>query len=146
MKGLGVVFVGGLLFGFGLALSGLVYQEVVLSFLQLRDLGLGLMMAAALAVTTPIYQLAPRLSRPALGVAFERLPRHVKRNNIVGAVLFGIGWGVSGICPGAAVGSLGAGNVLILVAIAGMLLGAYAQGVVAELTSSRGRSMRSASE
>jgi uncharacterized membrane protein YedE/YeeE len=129
MRQLVVIAVGGVLFGFGLAWSGLVRQEVVLSFLRLEDLGLALMMGAALAVTTPIYQIVPRLRKtPPIGAEFERFPRRVTRANVLGGALFGVGWGISGICPGAAIASLGLGNWPVLAALAGMLVGAYVQG------------------
>ncbi|MHC4948023.1 MAG: YeeE/YedE family protein [Planctomycetota bacterium] len=129
MKGLLTIFAGGLLFGFGLALSGLAKQEIVLSFVQLRDLGLAVTMIGALAITLPIYQLAPRLRpRPAHGRSFERFPVRVTGANVVGGALFGVGWGISGVCPGAAIASLGTGNWPILLALAGMLVGAYVQG------------------
>lgn len=130
MKSLAAIFIGGLLFGFGLALSGLVEQEIVLSFLQLDDLGLAVTMGAALAVSLPVYQVMPRRrKRPPLGAAFERFPAHVTRRNVIGGALFGIGWGVSGVCPGAAIASLGTGNWPVLAALLGMLVGAYLQGV-----------------
>lgn len=133
MTRLGIIFGGGLLFGFGLGLSDLTRQEVVLSFLYLEDLGLGLTMAAAIVMSMPAYRiLASRLDRPALGGAFERFPGLVARNHILGGVVFGIGWGVSGVCPGAALASLGTGNWPMLAGFGGMLLGAYLQGVVAE--------------
>jgi uncharacterized membrane protein YedE/YeeE len=131
MTRLVVIFVGGLLFGFGLAVSNMVEQEIVLGFVQLRDLGLGVTMAGALVITAPIYQLAARLRpRPPLGADFERFPRRVTARNVVGGVVFGIGWGLSGVCPGSAIASIGVGNWPILAAVAGMLLGAYLQGAV----------------
>ncbi|MBD2423975.1 DUF6691 family protein [Cyanobium sp. FACHB-13342] len=118
--------VGGVLFGFGLAFSGMARPEVVLSFLQLRDLGLLLVMAAALAVLVPVFQLAPRLrARTVLGEPFSTEVKPFHRGLIPGAVLFGLGWGLSGVCPGAAVASLGLGNGAILIALAGMLPGAW---------------------
>jgi uncharacterized membrane protein YedE/YeeE len=129
VKQLIAIAAGGLLFGFGLAWSGLVRQEVVLDFLQLEDLGLAVMMMAALAVSLPIYQIAPRVRpRPPLDRAFERFPARVARHNVLGGVVFGLGWGVSGVCPGAVIGSLGVGNWPIVAALAGMLVGAYLQG------------------
>lgn len=126
-----VILIGGVLFGFGLALSALAKPEVVLSFLYLDDLGLAVTMGCALVVTLPIYQLAPRLrSAPMLRGVYDRFPRSVTRANIVGGALFGVGWGVAGVCPGAVVASVGLGNWPILLAIGGMLLGAYVQGVI----------------
>ncbi|KMM17174.1 DUF6691 family protein [Synechococcus sp. GFB01] len=120
---------GGVLFGFGLALSGMARPEVVLAFLQLRDLGLLLVMAAALAMLVPVFLLAPRL-RPSslLGEALSTEVKPFHRGLIPGAVLFGLGWGLTGVCPGAAVASLGLGNGPILIAIAAMLLGAWLHG------------------
>lgn len=133
MKALGIIFVGGTVFGIGLSVSDLLRQEVVLSFLRLDDLGLLLTMAAAIAVAMPIYKLvAPRLAGPVLGGGFDRLPHKVAQNHIAGGVLFGVGWGVAGVCPGAALASLGAGNYPMLAGLAGMLAGAYLQGVLAE--------------
>jgi uncharacterized membrane protein YedE/YeeE len=131
MKALVVLFIGGLLFGFGLAVSNMVEQEIVLGFVQLRDFGLAVTMGGALLVTMPIYQLVARLrSRPPLGGEYERFPRQVAPKNIIGGVIFGVGWGLSGVCPGSALASIGVGNWPILAAVAGMLLGAYLQGVL----------------
>ncbi len=127
-----LVLIGGVLFGFGLAWSTMAQPEVVLSFLTLDDFGLALVMGAALAVSLPIYQLAPRcMNKPTAGESFERIPRRVKPSTIIGGMIFGIGWGLSGVCPGAGVASLGIGNWPILFALIGMALGAYAQGVLA---------------
>lgn len=131
VRGLPVIFAGGVIFGFGLALSTMVKQEVVLGFLELRDMGLLVTMGAALLVAVPVYQLAPRLRvAPPLGPAWDRHPRRVTTRHLAGGALFGIGWGLSGICPGSAFASVGTGNWPVLAAIAGMLVGAWAQGVL----------------
>ncbi len=131
MKRLVVIFAGGLLFGFGLAVSNMVRQEIVLGFVQLRDLGLAVTMGAALLITTPIYQFAARARRqPPLGPDYDRLPRRVSSRHLIGGAVFGVGWGLSGVCPGSAIASIGVGNWPILAAIAGMLLGAWLQGVL----------------
>ncbi|MHC4410101.1 MAG: YeeE/YedE family protein [Planctomycetota bacterium] len=128
-----VVLAGGIIFGLGLGISGLVRQEVVLSFLHLEDLGLALVMGAAVGVTLPVYQLAPRLlGRPLLGGSFPQFPSRVLPPHILGGVLFGLGWGIAGVCPGAALASLGMGNWPMLYGFAGMLVGAYLQVIVAE--------------
>lgn len=119
----------GAIFGLGLAISGLFSQEAVLAFLQLSDLGLLLTMAAGIAVAAPFYLLVPRrLARPLLGGGFERPARTVAGRHLLGGALFGVGWGISGVCPGAALASLGAGNWPMLTGLAGMLLGAYLEG------------------
>ena len=125
-----LVLVGGLVFGFGLAYSQMARPEVVLNFLQFEDLGLVFVMFGGAAVTGVAFLLAPRLfgRAPLTGDSFERRLKSFDRNVLVGGAIFGVGWGLSGICPGAAYASLGVGNVTILWALAGMFIGAYLQG------------------
>ena len=121
-----MVFLGGILFGFGLAYSGMTKQEIVLSFLQLKDLGLIFVLGGAAAVTfVTINIIAKYLKAPLLGGDFKPRHRQMSRNVIIGAVIFGIGWGLSGQCPGSAVASLGTGNLPVLLGIAAMFIGAY---------------------
>ena len=128
-----VTLIGGMLFGFGLALSTMVSPEVVLSFLRLQDFGLMLVMGGAVAVTVVVYQLAPRLfKQPLLGDSFAQRAASLDRNTLVGAAIFGLGWGICGVCPGPAIAGLGVGNLDMLWALAGMLVGAYAQGILAD--------------
>lgn len=120
----------GLLFGFGLSLSGMVRPEVVLSFLRLSDLGLTLVMGGAVAVVVLAYKGAPRvLQRPLLGDIFHTHPSHWDRDTATGAALFGVGWGLCGVCPGPAIAGLGTGNLDLLWALGGIALGALAQGL-----------------
>ena len=125
-----LVFVGGLIFGAGLALSGMTRPEVVLDFLQLQDLGLLFVMGGAAVSAGLVFALASRSGRraPLTGKVYARRLRSFDRNVLAGGAVFGVGWGLSGICPGAAYASLGTGNWPILWALAGMFLGAYAQG------------------
>lgn len=123
------VFTGGLLFGFGLAFGGMAKQEIVLSFLQLRDLGLILLLGGSALVTALTINLAPKLlKKPLLGGEFKKRKRTLNKNTIIGAAIFGVGWGVSGQCPGSAMASIGVGNIPILIGIASMFLGAYIMG------------------
>lgn len=127
------VLVGGALFGFGLALSTMVRPEVVLSFLRFQDFGLMLVMGGAVLVTLLAYQLAPRvLGRPLLGGYFHQHVSHWNRDTLTGAALFGVGWGLCGVCPGPAIAGLGTGNWSLLWALAGIALGALAQGLRAK--------------
>ncbi len=125
-----LVLVGGLIFGFGLAYSQMARPEVVLNFLQFEDFGLLFVMFGGAAVTGLVFLVAPRLldRAPLTGSGFERRLKSFDRNVLIGGAIFGVGWGLSGICPGAAYASLGIGNVTILWALAGMFLGAYVQG------------------
>lgn len=124
-----VLFAGGLLFGFGLAWGGMSKPEIVLSFLQLRDYGLVLLMGAATATTFVAINIVPMfMEKPALGGEFKPRTRAFTRNTILGATIFGLGWGLSGQCPGSSLASLGIGNLPILVGIASMFAGAYVMG------------------
>jgi uncharacterized membrane protein YedE/YeeE len=124
-----IVFTGGLLFGFGLAFGGMSKPEIVLSFLQLKDLGLLLLLGSSACVTSLTINLAPKfMKHPILGEEFRKRTRVLNRNTIIGAALFGIGWGISGQCPGSALASLGVGNIAILPGLATMFLGAYIMG------------------
>ncbi|MDT3437280.1 YeeE/YedE family protein [Haloarcula sp. 1CSR25-25] len=125
-----LILVGGLVFGFGLAYSHMARPEVVLDFLQFEDFGLVFVMFGGAAVTGVTFILAPRLlgRAPLTGDRFERRLKPFDRNVLIGGAVFGVGWGLSGICPGAAYASLGVGNVTILWALAGMFVGAYLQG------------------
>jgi uncharacterized membrane protein YedE/YeeE len=117
------------LFGFGLALSTMTSPEVVLAFLVGDDFGLLLVLGGAVAVTAVAYQGAPRLcSRPLLGGAFGKHAAILDRRTLLGAAIFGIGWGLCGVCPGPAIAALGTGNWPILYAFGGILAGAYVHG------------------
>jgi hypothetical protein len=128
-RSLAAALAAGALFGFGLALSRMVRPEVVLDFLLWRDFGLLLVLGGGMAVTLVTYQLAPRLmGRPVYEPAFGAHPSVLNARTIGGAALFGIGWGLSGVCPGPAVAGLGTGNLPLLYSLAGLFAGAYAQG------------------
>ncbi|MDH5771364.1 MAG: YeeE/YedE family protein [Candidatus Bathyarchaeota archaeon] len=123
------VFTGGLLFGFGLAFGGMAKQEIVLSFLQLKDLGLLLLLGTSAFVTALAINLVPRvLKGPLLGGEFKRRKRTLNKRTIIGAIIFGVGWGISGQCPGSAWASLGVGNIPVIIGIASMFIGAYIMG------------------
>lgn len=127
------VLAAGALFGLGLAISTMVQPEVVLSFLRFQDFGLMLVMGGAMGVTLLAYQLAPRLlSRPLLGNRFHHHASVWNGDTLRGAALFGIGWGLCGVCPGPAIAGLGTGNWMLLWALAGIALGALAQGLRAK--------------
>lgn len=123
----------GALFGFGLSVSTMIRPEVVLSFLRFQDFGLMLVMGGAVLVVLLAYQLAPRLlARPLLDDHFHKHPSTWSRDTLVGAALFGVGWGLCGVCPGPAIAGLGAGNWSLLWALAGIALGALVQGIRAK--------------
>ena len=133
-----VVLACGALFGFGLALSTMISPEVVLAFLRWQDVGLALVMGGGVGLTLLAYQLGPRLlRRPLLGDHFHVRPSRLDRPTLVGAAIFGLGWGISGVCPGPAIAGLGAGNASMLIALAGIFAGAWLQGVLADRAAAR---------
>lgn len=124
-----ILLVGGLFFGFGLAFGGMSKPEIVLNFLQLRDYGLIVLMGAATSLTFVAIKIVPRfMEKPMIGEEFKPRTRVFNRNTLIGAIIFGVGWGISGQCPGSALSSLGIGNFPVLLGIAGMFLGAYVMG------------------
>ena len=133
------VFAGGLLFGFGLAYSHMTHPEVVLDFLQIEDLGLAFVMGGGILVLGVTIGVLSRTGwrAPLSGDVYGRRLRTLDRNVLVGGGIFGVGWGLSGICPGAAYASFGIGNYPILYGVAGMLVGAYLQGYWRQLLSDR---------
>ncbi|MES3160027.1 MAG: YeeE/YedE family protein [Halorubrum sp.] len=129
-----LVFLGGAVFGVGLAVSQMARPEIVLEFLQFRDFGLAFVMGGASVVVGVTFwglTLSGK-SAPLTGKRFTRRVKSMDRDVIVGGGVFGVGWGLSGICPGAAYASLGIGNVVILYGVVGMFVGAYVQGYLRE--------------
>ena len=120
----------GLIFGAGLLISGMVQPTKVLGFLDIFgawDPSLAVVMAAALAVSIPGFMLADRSQRPWFaGQYFRPGKSGIDRPLVAGAAMFGIGWGLVGLCPGPALESLATlspGVVVFVVAMAvGMIL------------------------
>ena len=119
----------GALFGFCLALCSVVRRELLLCLSRRHAVVLWLAMARGAGVTLLAYRLGPRLlGQPLLGGHFDAHGSHWDRDMLVGAAVFGVGWGLTGVCPGPAIAGLGAGNFKLLWAVAGIALGALAQG------------------
>lgn len=123
-------FAAGLLFGLGLLLSGMANPAKVIGFLDLAgawDPSLALVMAGAIGVAALPFTWARRRERTLLDAPM-RLPekRELDRRLIGGSLVFGIGWGVAGICPGPALAVLLSGRwevvLFVLAMLGGMLL------------------------
>ena len=102
--------IAGLLFGFGLLISGMADPAKVLNFLDVLgtwDPSLAFVMAGAVAVTIVGYRAAFRRPAPLLTQRFH-LPTAtaIDRRVVLGAAIFGIGWGLTGFCPGPAIVSI----------------------------------------
>ncbi|MBE7484326.1 MAG: YeeE/YedE family protein [Polyangiaceae bacterium] len=126
MKALIPLF-SGLLFALGLALSGMTRPEKVTGFLDFTgawDPSLAFVMLGAIGVHLVALRFAKRLSRPLAAAAFEPPGRErVDGRLVLGAALFGVGWGLAGYCPGPALVSVGSGSLPVLVVAGGMLAG-----------------------
>jgi hypothetical protein len=122
----------GLVFGMGLAVSGMMDPARVIGFLdigRLADAGiwdptLGFVMAGALVVTLPGFALMRRRATPLLTGRFEwPTRRDIDGRLLLGAGLFGIGWGLVGFCPGPALAALSSGLPAVFVFAGAMVAG-----------------------
>jgi uncharacterized protein len=120
-------FFCGLLFALGLVLSGMTSTANVVGFLDVHAWkpGLMLVMIGAISVFAPTYWfVTKRLQKPLLGASFSKLPEQViDRRLLVGAALFGIGWGLGGYCPGPALVAAGTGAPPAILFSVAMLVG-----------------------
>ncbi len=124
-----VALITGIIFGLGLAISGMINPEKVLGFLDLAgnwDPSLGLVMGGAVGVTLLTFRQVLKLPQPLFGARFE-IPSAVGVDPalLVGATIFGIGWGIAGYCPGPAIASLTIGSVEPLVFIGAFIVGNF---------------------
>jgi uncharacterized protein len=117
----------GIIFGAGLTLSDMVNPARILNFLDVAgswDPTLIFVMAGALAVTTLGYKLTFRRGSPVFGDKFNlAAKRRIDLPLIVGSALFGVGWGLAGICPGPALADLVTLKPKVLLFVAAMLVG-----------------------
>ena len=117
----------GLVFGLGLIVSGMANPAKVLGFLDLAgrwDPSLAFVMAGAIAVGAVAFAVARKRTVSFLGAGMK-LPdaRHIDRRLVGGGLLFGVGWGVAGFCPGPALVALGMGEGKAAVFVVAMLVG-----------------------
>ena len=117
----------GTLFGLGLAVSGMTDPDKVLNFLDIGghwDPSLALVMAAALAVAIPGHAWVRKRGRSSCGDALQ-LPDNTRIDArlLLGSVLFGVGWGIAGFCPGPALANLARGTSDALVFFISLLAG-----------------------
>lgn len=131
-RGAAAALIAGLLFGAGLVISGMTQPRKVIGFLDVFghwDASLMFVMLGAVFVHALAYRLARKQSRPLLAPAFATPPANtVDARLVLGAAIFGIGWGLSGYCPGPALVSMPSGQLGLLTFIACMLLGSWLAG------------------
>lgn len=120
-------FVAGLVFGLGLIVSGMSNPAKVLAFLDVAgqwDPSLMLVMAGAIGVGAVAFAIAKRRTQSWLGLPLS-LPaaNHVDRRLVIGSALFGVGWGLAGICPGPALVLIGMATTKGMLFLVAMLAG-----------------------
>jgi hypothetical protein len=136
----------GLIFGLGLAISRMTDPEKVKSFLDVAAIGdgtwdpsLAFVMGGGLLVAMVFYRLTRPMQRPLISLSFSWPKKgQIDRPLLVGSAMFGVGWGLSGLCPGPAIASLGlVPSEFILFAVA-MLVGSWTASIMINMRSSPG--------
>ena len=129
-----ITLIAGVFFGFGLALSGMMQPDKVVGFLNVTgewDASLMLVMGGALAIFTPGYHFIIKKRQQTWNGAVLHLPtkKALDHQLIIGALIFGAGWGLAGICPGPAIAMVALVGwpaiVFIFAMVAGMLIAGY---------------------
>jgi uncharacterized membrane protein YedE/YeeE len=127
VKGAALAVFAGAVFAIGLAVGGMTIPAKVTGFLDVGgawDPTLALVMAGAIAVYAPVVRIVRRRHRPLASEQFHwPTPRVIDARLIGGAAIFGVGWGLSGYCPGPALTSIGSGAASALVFVAAMIAG-----------------------
>ena len=124
-----ISLISGLIFGLGLSISGMVNPEKVIGFLNIFrewDPSLIFVMVGAIITFSPLYLIFKRKSRPIL-TQFFIIPskKDLDKNLIIGASLFGIGWGLVGLCPGPAISALSFFKYEVYAFVVCMFIGFY---------------------
>ncbi len=121
--------ISGIIFGFGLTVSGMVNPAKVLGFLNIFDAwdpSLIFVMIGAILIFSPLYFIFKRKSRPIFAKIFV-IPskKNIDKNLIIGASMFGAGWGLVGLCPGPAISAVSFLNTNIYLFVLFMFVGFY---------------------
>jgi len=128
--------ISGLIFGLGLVVSGMANPAKVQNFLDIFgtwDPSLAFVMGGAIAVTLPGYWLILKRPSPLTHTTFHLPTRQdLDPKLLAGAATFGVGWGLSGFCPGPAITSLSMLNPGTLIFVTAMIIGMWAAKVVGQ--------------
>lgn len=127
----------GLVFGVGIALSGMMNPAKVFNFFDVAgtwDPSLAFVMGGAVIVTFIGYRLVWRRDGPLFGGGFQ-IPTNtaIDARLVSGSAIFGIGWGIAGFCPGAAIPALGTGRWEVVLFLAAVTAGFYVRRLVAPM-------------
>lgn len=118
----------GTVFGYALSRSGAADYDFIQAMFLFENIQLYGIIGTAVVVTAPLIWLLKRRGRTITGelLVIENKPQH--RGNVVGGLLFGVGWSIAGMCPGPILVNIGEGKIYALAALAGALVGAAAFG------------------
>ena len=141
MKANLVSFGSGIVFALGLGISGMTRPIKVIGFLDVAgawDLSLAFVMLGGIAVYFVAFRMTRKMRAPLLAPQFA-IPTRTDFDPqlILGAVLFGMGWGLGGFCPGPAITSLASGALPVVVFVAAMAAGIYLHSMMQNLGRSR---------
>jgi uncharacterized protein len=131
-------FISGIVFALGLGISGMTQPSKVIGFLDICGawhLSLAFVMIGAIAVCVVAYRTSVAMRSPLLAADFS-IPKRSDLNAklILGAAIFGAGWGLGGFCPGPAIASLASGALPVLIFVMAMGIGMYLNNWVSELS------------
>tara|TARA_B100000959_G_scaffold227916_1_gene243025 strand:- start:113 stop:532 length:420 start_codon:yes stop_codon:yes gene_type:complete len=129
-----ISLISGVIFGIGLVISGMTNPEKVLGFLNITrglnnwDPSLIFVMGGAILAFAPFFLLLKNKEVSALGAKIE-LPekQNIDKKLLIGSALFGVGWGLVGLCPGPAIAALATFNPIVIVFLASMAAGVLAK-------------------
>ncbi|CZF81116.1 hypothetical protein GCE9029_02406 [Grimontia celer] len=132
-----IALLSGFLFGLGMMISSMVNPAKVIGFLDVFgqwDPSLAFVMGGALMVFLPGYFLFIRKQpKPTFATSFSvSQNQEIDKKLVSGSLIFGVGWGMAGICPGPAITALGSGSGVIVLFFASMLIGMYLVNIFTE--------------
>ncbi|HAW46851.1 MAG TPA: permease [Roseovarius sp.] len=135
-------FIVGLIFGVGIAISGMINPAKVLNFFDIAgtwDPSLIFVMGGALVTTFIGYRLVLRRDKPVIEEKFQ-LPTAsaIDARLIGGSAVFGIGWGIAGFCPGAAIPALGSGKIEVAGFVVALLAGLWVARTIRDRQTGKG--------
>ena len=121
--------ISGIIFGIGLTISGMVNPEKVLGFLNIFrswDPSLMFVMIGAILIYSPLHFIFKRKSRPIFAKNFFVTSKtDIDKSLIIGAIMFGAGWGLAGLCPGPAISAISFLNPSVYMFVLFMFVGFY---------------------
>ena len=124
-----ISLLSGIIFGLGLTISGMVNPQKVLGFLNLFDEwdpSLIFVMVGAIIIFAPLHFIFKKKSRPILAKNFISIEnKNIDKKLLIGSGLFGVGWGLAGLCPGPAIASISFLNPSSLIFVLFMFVGFF---------------------